>query len=323
VSSLAGLGISRDYFKLDLGVLRPDRWLFAAGSARRLAAVRIALCALLALRVGLRPSLYLDLSQQEASLFRPLSWAKLFDHMPSRGVLLVALIVCVVAALCAAAGFRGRIALPVAWVAGVFLNGFLTSQGKVVHNDVLLLLCMFVLIPARHSDAWSVDAWRRRRRGQAPPPDESVSYGWPVRTAMVLIAFTYCITGLHKLQYTGLAWASSDNLRWVLYTASDSQNGNSLGLFIANHPLLSHLFAWGTLVLECTFPLALLWPVSRWLYVPGVVGMHAGIYATMHLNYVAMASTVVIVYVNWAWIADRLKRRAEARARLRPAAVRT
>ena len=150
-----------------------------------------------------------------------------------------------------------------------------------------------------------------------------VSYGWPVRTAMVLIAFTYCITGLHKLQYTGLAWASSDNLRWVLYTASDSQNGNSLGLFIANHPLLSHLFAWGTLVLECTFPLALLWPVSRWLYVPGVVGMHAGIYATMHLNYVAMASTVVIVYVNWAWIADRLKRRAEARARLGPAAVRT
>src|ERR1700710_1265442 len=61
--------ISRDYFKLDLGVLRPDRWLFQPGSARQLAAVRIALCALLALRIGLRPNLYLDLSQQEASLF--------------------------------------------------------------------------------------------------------------------------------------------------------------------------------------------------------------------------------------------------------------
>ena len=86
---------------------------------------------------------------------------------------------------------------------------------------------------------------------------------------MVVIAFTYCITGLHKLQFTGFDWASSDNLRWVLYTASDSQNGNSLGLFIADHPLLAHLFAWGTLVVECTFPLALLWPVSRWFYVPG------------------------------------------------------
>ena len=107
--------VSREYFRLDLGVLRPDRWFFQPGSARTLAAVRIGLCALLALRVGLRPSLYLDLSQQEASLFRPLSWAKLFDHMPSRGVLLAALIVCVIAAACAAAGFKGRIALPIAW----------------------------------------------------------------------------------------------------------------------------------------------------------------------------------------------------------------
>ena len=315
--------VSRDYFRLDLGVLRPDRWFFQPGSARTLAVVRIGLCALLALRVGLRPSLYLDLSQQEASLFRPLSWAKLFDHMPTRGVLLAALIICVLAAVSAAAGFKGRIALPIAWVAGVFLNGFLTSQGKVVHNDVLLLLCMFVLIPARHSDAWSLDAWLARRRGEPAPPDESVRYGWPVRTAMVVVALTYCITGLHKLQYTGLDWASSDNLRWVLYTASDSQNGNSLGLFIADHPLLSHVFAWGTLFLECTFPLALIWPASRWFYVPGVVSMHAGIYATMHLNYVAMASTVIVVYVNWAWIADAYERRRETRRRLQPAAART
>ena len=162
--------VSRGYFKLDLGVLRPDRWLFQPGSARQLAAVRIGLCALLALRVGLRPNLYLDLSQQEASLFRPLSWAKLFAHMPSRGVLLAALIVCVIAAICAAVGYKGRIALPIAWVAGVFLNGFLTSQGKVVHNDVLLLLCMFALIPARHSDVWSVDAWLARRRGEPRRP---------------------------------------------------------------------------------------------------------------------------------------------------------
>src|SRR4030088_2821771 len=66
-----------------------------------------------------------------------------------------------------------------------------------------------------------------------------------------------------------------------------------------------------------------LWPVSRWLSVPGVVGMHAGIYATIHLNYVAMAATVVIVYVNWAWIADRLKERSGERQRLRPEPART
>src|SRR2546429_6276314 len=94
--------VSRDYFKLDLGVLRPDRWLFAPGSARQLAAVRIGLCALLALRVGLRPSLYLDLSQQEASLFRPLSWGRLFAPMPSPRLLGAAPLIHVRATVCAA-----------------------------------------------------------------------------------------------------------------------------------------------------------------------------------------------------------------------------
>ena len=109
----------------------------------------------------------------------PMNYAK-------TGLLLAVLIVCVIAAVCAAAGFKGRIALPIAWVAGVFLNGFLTSQGKVVHNDVLLLLCMFVLIPARHTDVWSVDAWLARRRGGWPGWDCSPSAGAPRRCATAL-----------------------------------------------------------------------------------------------------------------------------------------
>src|SRR5207245_3509623 len=122
-----------------------------------------------------------------------------------------------------------------------------------------------------------------RRRAQraaqpAPPtPGPAIRYGWPIRGAMLMIAIAYCIIGLHKLQYSGVAWAAGDNLRWVLYTASDSQNGNSLSLFIANHPLLSHLMAWTTLVLEVGFPIVLLWPAGRWLWVPGGVGIHAGI----------------------------------------------
>jgi hypothetical protein len=302
--------LDRAYLRPDWSVLRLDRWLFSPGSARQLAALRIGLCALLALRLGLRPNLYLDLSDQPAALFRPLSFAKLLSHMPPHGVLLAALVLGTLAAVLAAVGLRARVALPVAWVCGAFLNGMLTSQGKVVHNDVLLLLCLFCLIPARHSDAWSLDAWLARRREAAPAPETPPSprYGWPVRTAMLLIALTYCITGLHKLQYSGLAWAG-DNLRWVLYTSSDSQHGNSLSLLVADHPLLAHLMAWGTLVLEVGFPIALLWPASRWFFVPGVVSLHAGIFATMKLNYVAMASTVVIVYVNWPWLVARIRNR--------------
>lgn len=315
--------LDRAYLRPDWSVLRLHRWLFASEAPQRLAALRIGLCTLLALRLGLRPNLYVDLSDQPAALFRPLSFAKLLPHMPPRGVLVAVLAFGVLAAAIAAVGFRARIALPLAWACGAFLNGMLTSQGKVVHNDVLLLLCMFCLIPARHSDAWSLDAWLRRRRDSATAaPPSAPRYGWPVRTAMVLVAFAYCIIGLHKLQYSGLAWAG-DNLRWVLYTASDSQNGNSVSLFIADHPLLAHAFAWGTLVVEVGFPLVLVWPVTRWFFVPGVVGLHAGIFATMKLNYVAMAGTVVIVYTNWPWVAARVSRRMESARAERAVPART
>ncbi|MDQ6751043.1 MAG: hypothetical protein M3Z33_09865 [Actinomycetota bacterium] len=314
--------LDRAYLRPDWSVLRLDRWLFASEPPQRLAALRIGLCTLLALRLALRPNLYLDLSDQPAALFRPLSFAKLLPHMPPRGVLLAVLVIGAAAAVIAAVGLRARIALPVAWVCGAFLNGMLTSQGKVIHNDVLLLLCLFCLIPARHADVWSLDAWLRRRREAAPPPAANARYGWPVRTAMVLVALGYCIIGLHKLQYSGLAWAG-DNLRWVLYTASDSQDGNSLSLFVADHPLLAHIFAWSTLVLEVGFPLVLIWPVSRWLFVPGIVGLHAGIFATMKLNYVAMAGTVVIVYTNWPWIEDRMRRRLTSERAARAVPVQT
>lgn len=315
--------LDRAYLRPDWSVLRLDRWLFAPGAPQRLAALRIGLCTLLALRLGLRPSLYLDLADQPAALFRPLSFAKLLPHMPPRGVLLALLVIGTIAAAIAAVGLRARIVLPVAWLCGVLLNGMLTSQGKVIHNDVLLLLCLLCLIPARHADTWSLDAWRRRRRDPTtadPPP--SPRYGWPVRTAMVLVALGYCIIGLHKLQYSGLAWAG-DNLRWVLYTASDSQNGNSLSLFVADHPLLAHAFAWATLVLEVAFPLVLIWPITRWLFVPGIVGLHAGIFATMKLNYVAMAGTVVIVYTNWPWLVAWVRRRVESGRTTRAVPART
>lgn len=302
----------RRYFKPDWSLLRLDRWLFAAGPAQRLAALRIGLCALLALRLGLRPNLYVDLADQPAALFRPLSFAKLLPHMPPRAVLLAVLVIGTLAASLAAVGWRARAVLPVAWVCGVFLNCMLTSQGKVVHNDVLLLLCMFCLLGARHSDVWSLDAWRARRRDpDAPVPKPAPRYGWPVRTAMLVVALAYCIIGVHKLQYSGLAWAG-DNLRWVLYTASDSQNGNSVALFVADHPLLAHVLAWATLIVEVGFPLVLIWPVTRWLFVPGVLALHGGIFATMKLNYVAMAGTVVIVYTNWPWLVTRLRARTAA-----------
>ncbi len=132
---------------------------------------------------------------------------------------------------------------------------------------------------------------------------------------MIVIAFAYLFVGLQKLRYSGFDWITTDNLRYVLYASSDAQaNPNQLALFVADHAWLAHMFAAATIATEIGFILCLPFAKLRWLFVPAVVGLHLGIGLTMHLDYSAQALAVLIVFVNWAYIADRVSERAALRS---------
>jgi len=283
---------------------RVDRFLFPEGSAERLAALRIGLCAILAGRLAFGS--YAELSGQPRELFRPISFMELLPGMPPRPVVLALQVVGVGAALLAAVGLRSRLTLPLAWACGAFLNGMLTSTGKVVHNDVVLLLCLVPLLVAPAAAAWSLDARRAGRPGPAP----SRLYGWPVQTAAIVLAGAYFFAGLAKLVNSGPAWVTSDNLRWALYASGDSD----LALFVADRPWLAHVLAAGTLLLELGFPLVLLVPRTAWLFVPGAVALHTGIWLAMGLDYSAQAATAVVVLTNWPVVVAALRRRLPAPA---------
>ena len=282
---------------------RVERWIFTVGTAERLAFLRIGLCAVLTLRST--RGIFLDLAGQPDALFEPRSFMNLLGSQPSYGVVLAIQIVGIVAGVCATIGLYARTALPAAWVASVFLNAMVTSNGKIMHNDVMLLLALVPLLAAPVSDAWSVDA---RRRGIRPPA--SLRYGWPVHTAMIVVAGGYFFTGLAKLVHSGPAWFTSDNLRWVLYISSDSQpTPNDLALFIADRAWLAHVFAFGALALEVSFPVALFKSRLAMPYALGAAGLHAGIWLTMRLNYVVWAATVLIVLVDWPALVARSRAR--------------
>jgi hypothetical protein len=279
---------------------RVESWLFQPGDPRRLAALRIGLCAVLASRLAFGP--YLELAQQPAALFRPISFMKLLPSMPPPAFVVPVQVVAVAAAVLAAAGLLTRFTLPVAWLAAVPLAAMTSSLGKTVHNDVLLLLCLVPLLPSDAGAAWSLDA--RRRGGGATTV--STRFGWPVRTAMVVVAGAYFFSGFGKLLHAGPAWVTSGNLRWVLYASSDAQaHANSAALFVADRPWLAHLLALGSIAIELGFPLVLWRPRLAWVFVPAVVALHAGIWLAMRLNYWPMAATVVIVMVDWSALADR------------------
>jgi hypothetical protein len=284
-----------------------DRWLFGPGDARRLAALRIGLASILGLRMV--RGIYAGLAGQPAALYRPLSFMRLLPSMPPHPAVVILQAVGVAAAAMAVAGAWGRVSLPAAWACALVLAGMTTSVGKVVHNDVLPLIAVIPLLPAPTSDAWSVDALLRRRRARPPPaPAWSVRYGWPVRTATVAVAGAYFFIGLNKLIYSGPAWVTGDNLRFVVYAASDHQHvPNAVGLFVADRPLLAHVVAAVALLVELTFPVVLFRPALRWVYLPGVIALHAGIFVTMHLDYWPWVATVLVVFVDWPPLLDRVR----------------
>ena len=278
---------------------RAEAWLFATGDPRRLAAVRIGLCGLLAIRLA--RGAYAELATQPPVLYRPISFLRLLDRMPSPETVAVLQALALGAAVLACVGLLTRFTLPLAWLAALPLVAMTSSLGKVVHNDVLLLLCLVPLLPSPAGTAWSLDARLRPYAGRGS------AYGWPVRTAMVVVAGAYFFSGLAKLLHAGPAWVTSGNLRWVLYAASDTQpDPNRFALFVADRPVLAQLIAAATLLVELGFPLVLWRPRLAWVFVPAVVAMHAGIGLTMHLDYSVMAATVLVVLADWPALADRL-----------------
>ncbi|HEU4396533.1 MAG TPA: hypothetical protein VFU54_01690 [Actinomycetota bacterium] len=288
---------------------RLEAWLFGPGDPRRLAAVRIGLCGLLAVRLAIGP--YAELASQPAALFRPISFLRLLDRMPPRGLVLAVQALALACAVLAAAGLWTRVVLPLAWTAAVPLVAMTSSLGKVVHNDVLLLLCLVPLLPAPAGAAWSLDARRAGPPGgrKAPPrTPPGVAFGWPVRTAMVVVAGAYFFSGLAKLLHAGPGWVTGGNLRWVLYASSDQQPApNPYALFVADRPVLAHLLAAVTIAVELGFPLVLWRPRLAWLFLPAALALHAGIWLAMRLDYSAMAATALVVLVDWPRVTARLR----------------
>jgi hypothetical protein len=286
-----------------------ERFVFAPEDARRLAALRIGLFGLLAARLAIND--YGRVADQPQALFDPISLFELLDRMPSAELTSVVQAIGIVAALLAAGGIWPRVSFPAAFGAALFLGLMLNAAGKVIHNDVVLMLCVLPLLatPRTASRAWALRLPGGDREARATPQRLSgPAYGWPIRTAMIVVALAYLFVGFQKLRYSGLDWVTTDNLRWVLYASSDGQGEpNELGLFVADRAWLAHLLAAGTIAIELCFVLCLPFARLRWLFVPGVVGLHLGIGLAMDLDYSAQALAVVLVFVNWVVVIESIR----------------
>ena len=194
---------------------------------------------------------YPELATQPPALFRPISFLRLLDAMPSPEVVAVLQALALGAAVLATVGLLTRVTLPQAWLAALPGRHDLRGLGKVVHNDVLLLLCLVLLLPSRAGAAWSLDARQRPVAARGP------AFGWPVRTAMVVVSGAYFLRPVAAARRPGLGGQRQRPLGAVRL-ATASPEPNLFALFVADRPVLAYLVAAATLwAVELGFPLVL------------------------------------------------------------------
>jgi hypothetical protein len=267
-----------------------DRAVFAPGSAHRVACLRIALVLIIGLRLITHQ--WWSMSGRPAELFRPVSVVSLLETVPSASALLLIEVIGLSAVVLCVLGKWTRPTFFTAWACLFLLAALHSSAGKIMHNEVLLLLAS---VPVLFAPGWA-RAWDRRH---------SIAAGWPPRLSLIVMATVYFMTGLRKLMVSGPEWVASDNLSWVLYAGAQSDQSLSPALAVAiAGTWLPPLVAGATLFLELGAPLLLWGRRTRYLFAAGIVGMHAGIGLLLGLDYSAWALTVIALVFPW----DRLRR---------------
>ena len=263
-----------------------DRRLVAPGPAARFETVRTGLAVVLGIRLALRH--WSAAAAIPDPLFRRAFAVAWLPSVPPGWLLNVVAVVGVVGAMAVVARMSPRIGFVVAWLALLFVAGVWGSAGKIMHNDVLLLLTAVPFVVAKGGTANTRDG-----------ADRSVADGWPPRAALMIIAAVYFIAGVQKLHHSGLAWISGDHMAWVLRQGAAGAASPFPGLArsIANTPPLPFLIVVGSIVFELAAPLMLWWRRGRIPFAVGAACLHGAIWLTIGLDYYGWILTVAAVAV--------------------------
>ncbi|HVZ37283.1 MAG TPA: hypothetical protein VG963_32905, partial [Polyangiaceae bacterium] len=224
---------------------------------------------------------------------------------PSASLLALVSVVGSVSALLALVGLLYRLAAPLAAISSFILLGLPQNFGKVDHSENLLVLALLVFSFARAADAWSIDAWLRRRwsigawlsrrsasgteTARVRVTQPSGYYTWPRRFLLLLVVTMYGAAGASKLLHSGWAWALSDSFRWLLLRHHFTHHPpTQLGVWIANYPALCQGLALGALLTELLCPLSLLSRKFSRVLVPALFVLQGAIWLVLGVHFRAM-----------------------------------
>lgn len=222
---------------------------------------------------------------------------------------------------------------------GALLLAHLSGLNYLISNEKTFLLPIYFLILYglyRHHDPLTLDQVRARRlcRDSAcvPPAPDAPHPRYPMpalRLFLVVFSLVYFFTGVAKWQGGGhsLAWAAPENIRLIVHKNAlyHIHEWPPVAEALMSCDVVFALAGALTLLLELGFFVAVILRGPITPFILGLAGMHAGILATMQLNYLADMSIFYGVFLPWDELIARLNRArgqvvsriAAARARAR------
>jgi len=210
-----------------------------------------------------------------------------------------------------ALGWCSRTSAAIVCLGSLYLFGIDAPEflGRSVTSGVFVPA---ILAVSYCGDVLSVDAWRRRRRGQVidRPAEE---YGWPARLVCVFLSYVFCAAGVAKIRETGFPeWIFADQTTRSLLIGHYWYTSRSRALWPVGAQLLQIYAGAGvalaviTQFAELLYPLALFVRAARVTVVPLMLAILIGITVTMgpffHLT--------ILAHVFWVpWSSVDLRRR--------------
>lgn len=168
-------------------------------------------------------------------------------------------------------GLWTRASLAVATVSGVYVLGLFQLTGSVTH-DMHLLWFAALSAAGPSGEAWSLDRFIARRRGEAEPAP-SLRVAVPLFFARALLGLVYFFPGFWKLATSGASWITSDNLKNQMHWKW-LQNGALPPIRIDRWDGLVHAGALGVVLFELSFLLLVVFPKTRILAALGGLAFH-------------------------------------------------
>lgn len=212
-----------------------------------------------------------------------------------------------------AVGFYSRTSAAIVCAGSLYLFGIDAPEflGRSYTPGVFVPM---ILAASYCGDVLSVDAWRRRRRGQVihRPAEE---YGWPARLVCVFLSYVFVAAGLSKIRVTGFPeWMLSEQTARNLlighywYASRDRALWPIGAQLLQMHAGVGVALGVVTQFAELLYPLALFVRAARVTVVPLMIAILIGITVTMG-PFFALTVLAHVFWVPWSSVL-RLRRPA-------------